>query len=191
MSDPSNDAPEEGLPTKEPQPLGCLANFGSLGLAMYAILVIGLLTSSLTCGVMTMVQSWRSSYVPGSELQSGVEAAAWRLNELRKWGVLGEQETPALYHDHSVNIDGSSGCLVMNDQLVLWTDRETTLRLSIPGSQIEGSDTLVRLTRGAEHIECPFYPGDGADRLAAMLKTDAQKEATPPSATQEVVPNGE
>ena len=191
MSDLNDSTSEDGLPTKEPQPLGCLANFGSLGLAMYALLVIGLLTSSLTCGVMTMVQSWLSSYVPGSELQSGFEAAPWRINELRKWGILKQQETPALYHDHSLNIDGSSGCLVMDDHLVLWADKKETLRLTIPGATVESSDTLVRLRQGTEQIECPFYPGDGADRLAAMLKTDAGIGSQLPPSPPEDVPNGE
>jgi len=191
MSDDHNSSSEEGLPTKEPQPLGCLANFGSLGLAMYAILVIGMLTSSLTCGVMTMVQSWRSSYIPDSELQSGIEAASWRLNELRTWGVLNGKETPALYHDHSTNLDGSSGCLVMNDELVLWTDKSISLRLPISGAEIEGTKTLVRLSQGSEQIECPFYPGDGAERLAAMLTTDSRKPAVAPPIQTENPSDGE
>ena len=176
-ANPPPDASDQEIPKAEPKPLGCLANFGSLGLAMYAILILGLLVSSLTCGVMTMVQTWRSSYIPDNELQSGLQTAPWRLTELRKWGVLQNNETPALYHDHSALVDGSSGCLVMGKDLILWTDKTLTTKLPIAGATIEGTETSVRLIQNDEQIDCPFMPGDGADRLAAMLKVDAGSPA--------------
>ena len=183
MSEPTDplppETPEEALPSAEPKPLGCLANFGSLGLAMYAILVLGLLVSSLTCGVMTMVQTWRSQAIDSTELQSGVQTAPWRLSELRNWGVLQSEEVPALYHDHSPMADGSSGCLVMDNELVLWTDKSLTQSLAIPGAAIEDSSTNVRLTQGDKSIDCPFMPGDGADRLASMLRVDAARSPAP------------
>ena len=183
MSEPTDqlppETPEEALPSAEPKPLGCLANFGSLGLAMYALLVLSLLVSSLTCGVMTMVQTWRSQAIDSTELQSGIQTAPWRLSELRKWGVLQSEEVPALYHDHSPIADGSSGCLVMNNALVLWTEKALTRSLAIPGATIEDNSTNVRLTQGTESIDCPFMPGDGADRLAAMLRVDAAKGPAP------------
>ncbi len=179
MSEPTSMPPEEqpdgGLPTAEPKPLGCLANFGSLGLAMYALLVLGLLVSSLTCGVMTMVQTWRSQAIESTELQSGMQTAPWRLNELRTWDVLQTEDVPALYHDHSPIADGSSGCMVLGDELILWTEKTLTRKLPIPGANIEESDMNVRLSQGDESIDCPFLPGDGADRLAAMLRIDAAR----------------
>ena len=90
--------------------------------------------------------------------------------------MLQDEEVPALYHDHSPIADGSSGCLVMNDNLVLWTEKALIRSLPIPGSTIQDSSTNVRLTQGAESIDCPFMPGDGADRLAAMLRVDAAKD---------------
>jgi hypothetical protein len=158
-----------------------------MGLAMYAILVLSLLVSSLTCGVMTMVQAWRSSQIYGSELQSGLEVSPWRLSELRKWGVLEGEQTPALYHDHSVETDGSSGCLVMNKDLVLWTDKVQRKRLTIAGATLSGDDTQVTLRQGADQIQCPFWPGDGADRLLSMLNTDAKQKPAP---KPEVLENG-
>jgi hypothetical protein len=160
-------------PSEEPKPLGCLANFGSMGLAMYAILVLGLLVSSLTCGVMTMVNTWRSAHVPSSELQSGLDITPWRLSELRKWGVLTGTSTPALYHDHSQETDGSSGCLVLDTQLVLWQDKTLVRPLAIPGATLSGTKTEVRMRQADQEILCPFWPGDGAQRLLGMLKTDA------------------
>ena len=129
--------------------------------------------------------------MPGSELQSGFEAAPWRINELRKWGILEQQETPALYHDHSTNIDGSSGCLVMDDHLVHWADKKETLRLTIPGATVEGSDTLVRLRQGTEQIECPFYPGDGAERIGSHAEDRRSKSRSTTNPCPRDVPNGE
>jgi len=151
---------------------------------MYALLVLGLLVSSLTCGVMTMVQTWRSSQVPGSELQSGVEAAPWRLSELRNWSILKRNETPAVYHDHSAESDGSSGCLVLGNELVLWTDKQLTTRLPIPGATLSGDEMLVTMRQGEEEIQCPFWPGDGAERLLSMLQFDAKKAPPAPSAEE-------
>jgi hypothetical protein len=167
------------IPNEEPKPLGCLANFGSMGLAMYAILVLGLLVSSLTCGVMTMVNTWRSAHVPSSQLQSGLEVTPWRLTELRKWGVLTGNGTPALYHDHSEETDGSSGCLVLDTHLVLWKNKALVGQLAIAGATLSGTETAVRLRQGDQEILCPFLPGDGADRLLGMLKTDAAKHESP------------
>ena len=43
-----------------------------------------------------------------------------------------------------------------------------------------GSATNVRLIQGDSHIDCPFMPGDGAERLARMLQTDAANAPAPP-----------
>jgi hypothetical protein len=174
-----SDEKPDNTPTAEPKPLGCLASFGSMGLAIYAILVLGLLVSSLTCGVMTMVNTWRSAHVPSSELQSGMQITPWRLTELRKWAVLTGNTTPALYHDHSEQTDGSSGCMVLADELILWNNKKLDAKLKIGGAELTGNETEVRMRQGMEEIVCPFWPGDGAERLLSMLKVDASLNPAP------------
>ena len=182
MSDePTNptepDAVETPPESPEPRPLGCLASFGSMGLAMYALLVLSLLISSLTCGIMTLIQTWRMGANDDTELVSGWEVDSWRLSELRYWGVLEKGQTPTLYHDHSARADSSAGCMVLGDELILWTDKKIEKRLSIPGAVVSGTEELVRLQQGEEAIECPFFPGDGGDRLKAGLTVDAKRKA--------------
>ena len=156
-----------------------------MGLAMYALLVLSLLISSLTCGIMTLIQTWRMGANNDTELVSGWEVDSWRLSELRYWGVLEKRQTPTLYHDHSTRADSSSGCMVLGDELILWTDKKIEKRLLIPGATISGNDQLVRLQQGEAAIECPFLPGDGGDRLKAGLTVDAKRNAPAAPATPE------
>jgi hypothetical protein len=181
-----SDEKPNNAPNAEPKPLGCLANFGSMGLAIYAILVLGLLVSSLTCGVMTMVNTWRSAHVPSTQLQSGMEITPWRLTELRKWTILTGNITPSLYHDHSDKTDGSSGCMVIGQELVLWNNKSLDARLAIPGAHLTGNDSEVRMRQGDKEIVCPFWPGDGAERLLSLLKVDAR--FTPTSTPEPLLP---
>jgi hypothetical protein len=46
-------------------------------------------------------------------------------------------------------------------------------QLTIPGATLSGTKTEVRMRQADQEILCPFWPGDGAQRLLGMLKTDA------------------
>lgn len=177
MSDPRLHVvgPSDG----EDEPQGCLESVQSMGLAMYAFLILGMLGASLACAGVSM---W--GMVAGAQgakdLRGGAELELWRLAPLQQqWGVLTPEERPVLYHDHSLRADGTSGCAVVDQDLVRWDQRALTARVGIPGAEVradgEADAPTVVVTQAGVEVACPFGRGQGGDRFLRMLQSEAAR----------------
>ena len=121
-------------PTAEDAPGGVLGAIAQLGLAAYMVLLLSVAGSAILCTGLAGYGVYVSTTF-GSPLVGGSKLEAWRLNELRRWGVLTAEELPALYHDDSVVMDGSAGCLVLGDKLLSWDEGKTIAEAIIAGAR--------------------------------------------------------
>ena len=167
----SPEPPEEELYRQ-----GCLGTFASMGLAIYATLILSVAIGGLFCGASTLFNSMRGSDDKGEELTSGIGASQWRLQSLRRWGVLEEGATPDLYHDHSPFRDGTAGCMVIDGVVSRWDREELTGRVSLEGATVGGDERMVTIENGGESISCPFGRGQGGDRFLSMLSVSTGEE---------------
>ena len=172
----SNDRPDLRLADpEERRPSGCMGVVGGLGLMAYGGLIVGMGTVGLVGIVWVIYTTFLLAQEQGAELMSGFEVDGWRLKELRTWGVLPENVTPALYHDHSNAMDGSAGCMVVEGDVVVWFDQELTVSVPLEGATVTGVDEgLVTVTIvNGETATCYFRPGEGGDRFLRMLQAEA------------------
>jgi hypothetical protein len=147
------------------------------GLGAYAILlgfvgllgVGGLVVSSYSLVVMTGE--------PIAPLVPGTQVPVWRLQPLRDAGVLQLTETPAAFHDES--LDGTVVCVLMNEELVR-LERGTVTRLvyeDIETVEMEGSEkdggAVTSKTADGREVGCRFRGDEGMSRFARQLKTEA------------------
>ena len=161
----------------EPQKAGCIGTIAGLGLLGYAGLVVGMGTVGLVGIVWVIYTTLLLAQGQGSQLMSGAEVDAWRLEELRGWGVLAEDVTPALYHDHSNAQDGSAGCMVVEGEVLVWFDQELTQTLSLDGATVTGVDeglVTVTIETADETATCYFRPDEGGDRFLRMLQVETK-----------------
>lgn len=162
-------------PPTDDEPQGCMETFSSLGLAAYTLLILGICISSCLCGGLTLNTAVLNMATP-KELKGASEVDAWRTSELQRYGVLQDGEALLLYHDHTSMGDGRSGCLVLEEEvLVRWDDEVETARVPIAGSTVEeAEDGEVIVTLGEQQVRCPFDEGEGGDRFARMLRASSQ-----------------
>ncbi|MEE2749897.1 MAG: hypothetical protein VX519_00575 [Myxococcota bacterium] len=168
----------------EQSPQGCLAKFQSLGMAMYAMLLLTFVAAGVTCGLGSVYSLLRSNATTRLGLVSGAEVESWRLAEFRRLELLGQFETPALYHDSSVSGDGSSGCLVAAGRLIAFTQggvAHATMPLATSQLTTEPTPTgmVVMLSLDNQSATCQFFNAEEGNRFADMLRAEARL-AKPP-----------
>lgn len=153
----------------------------SLGLAMYAFLILGILGMASCCtigaiwGLVSGALGDEYELTPGTELLPGQLSVLWRM------GVLPEGTRPEVYHDATRLGDGSAGCLVREGDLIRWQLGQAPQSLPISGATVRVTDTpSVVLVQGGTELECVFYALPGRDRFARMLESEA---ARAPAAT--------
>ncbi|MCB9761838.1 MAG: hypothetical protein H6739_18555 [Alphaproteobacteria bacterium] len=170
--------PRPPLEVVDEAPQGCLEQFQALGLAMYASIVLAMLLGSAICAIGSMVGLLLLAENP-KELTSGTELEVWRLAVLRDQGVLGDDQVPALYHDHSEAADGSAGCLVVDGALVRWQGGAIQARSGFADAEVrvDGPDATptVTLVTPDLALACPFGEGEGGDRFARMLQSEVSR----------------
>ena len=150
---------------------GCFTIVAPFGLALYALVIISIGLSAGFCGLTTMFGSWKQGSGEGRNLSSGIGAAQWRLQELRRFDLIEMGQTPSLYHDHSFVADGSSGCYVLNDTVTRWDNGVLTTSADIIGSVISGDSSEVTIQNGDNVVTCPFGLGQGGGDFLSMLET--------------------
>ena len=161
------------------EPKGCFGFLQSLGLAAYALLILGIGGSAFLCALGSM-QGIVSNALNPHELVGSVEIEAWRVEEMRRRELIGADALPDLYHDHSSLGDGSSGCMVVDRHVVRWELWQEEARVPIPGATVtaygdEDSPT-VTTTNGELTVNCPFDEDEGGARFARMLQAESQME---------------
>lgn len=164
-------------PSAEDAPGGILGAIAQLGLAAYMVLLLTVAGSAILCTGLAGYGVYVTTTF-GSPLTGGSKLEAWRLNELRRWGVLGADELPALYHDDSPAMDGSAGCLVTGDALLRWDNGKTTAEAIIAGGSVSSfgdpeAPTVV-LRQGVTEIQCRFNEDEGGDRFLVQLQASAE-----------------
>ncbi len=174
----ADDGPELRVVNEdEPGRGGCLPMVGGLGLMAYGLLIVGMGTVGLI-GITWVIYTTRvMAQQAGSVLMGGATVDGWRLQELRAWGVLGEDVTPALYHDHSNAGDGSAGCMVADDHVLVWAEQSLTQRVPLAGATVSGVDeglVTVTIVNGGDEAVCWFRPDEGGDRFLAMLEVETR-----------------
>jgi len=166
-------------PEPEDAPTGCFALWGSIGMAAYAFLVLGMACTGLVGLTSSSVMMLWNQRDKGAELISGAEAESWRLSELRGVGILGAEDYPIIYHDHAPGIDGSAGCMVVDDTLISWEEWTFVAKVSISRSVLtqEGSEEAPTLTLsdGTAEVVCPFGEGEGGDRMVRMMRAEIRE----------------
>ncbi len=169
-------APEQDPQGEEPS--GCFSTVGSLGLAAYALLVISMGGAGVICGSATLCNALRQTIEPESRLSSGIDLQPWRIEELRRAGLLGPDQIPQLYLDDSFKIDGSSGCVVIEGTLHRWGMGQDPTELVVSGAAVEsrGSDQTPTIVVSRDEIEiaCPFLDGDQGQRFFDMLLAESR-----------------
>jgi hypothetical protein len=165
------------------EPRGCFALWGALGLAGYAVLLMGFICMGLIGVGGSTVAMLLSQASSGAALASGVEVDSWRLSELRGVGILEADVTPSVYHDHSPKADGSAGCMVAGDELVSWEGWANPKRVTIAGAALrqEGPEDAptVTLSAGGVEVACPFGRDQGGDKFARMLNAEIRRASEP------------
>ncbi|MCK6522924.1 hypothetical protein L6R49_15975 [Myxococcota bacterium] len=169
-------SPNYEAPSAEDAPGGLFGAIAQLGLAAYMVLLLSVAGSAILCTGFAGYGVYKSTTF-GSPLVGGSKLEAWRLNELRRWGVLGASDVPALYHDDSVVMDGSAGCLVLGDKLLRWDEGKTTAEAIIAGGSVSSfgdpAAPTVVLRQGITEIQCRFNEDEGGDRFLVQLKASA------------------
>lgn len=159
------------------EPEGCLASVQRLGLAAYVLLILGIAASAALCAIGTMHAIVANALDP-HELVGGVSVEPWRTEEMRRRELLGDDELPDLYHDHSSLGDGSSGCMVLAGELVRWELWQVDGRVPIEGARVmvegDSSAPTVTVTLGEDSVSCPFDEDEGGDRFERMLSAEAR-----------------
>lgn len=158
------------------EPKGCFAWIQSLGLAAYALLLLAIAISAMLCAMGSM-QGLIENAISPHELVGGVVIETWRVEELRRREIIPPDGLPDLYHDHSRLGDGSSGCLVIEGEVVrfeLWTEEA---RVPIHGATVTAYGDIesptVTTTLGELTVNCPFEDGEGGERFARMLQAES------------------
>ncbi len=158
----------------EDEPQGCVATLSSLGLAAYTLLILGIGASSCVCGLFSL-NTALLNLTTSSALKGPVELEPWRLEELKRSGVVREGEVLALYHDHSPMGDGSSGCVVAGENVVRWDEGTETGRVAIVGATVEDRGSEVSVSLDGNELLCPFGEDEGGDRFAHMLEASSEQ----------------
>ena len=143
------------------------------GLALYALLIISIGLAAGFCGLTTMIGTWKQDGDEGRALSSGIGASQWRLQELRRFGLIERSQTPTLYHDHSFMADGSSGCFVLDDVVTRWDYGTHTASVEIIGATVTGTASEVVIQNGDSTVNCPFGMGQGGGDFLTMIETTA------------------
>ena len=180
---------QEQPPVSEVErPKGCLAKLQALGLAMYATLLLSFVAAGVICGLGAIYSLFAGSTTPRLGLVSGAEVEPWRLAEFRRLELLGQSESPALYHDSSIAGDGSSGCIVASGNLVAFTEGGAShTQVPLEDAQISSEPTptgmVVALTLDNQTVSCQFFHTEEGTRFADMLKAEARlaKPRLPPA----------
>ena len=173
----------DGGSSEDEAPRGCFALWGALGLAAYTSLVLLMLLAGLVGVFGATVAMVLSTAGSGGGLMSGSEADSWRLSELRRLGILGDERSPPAYHDHSPGLDGSAGCMIDGDEVVQWEGWEEVARVPIAGAVLrvegEAAAPTVILGAGGAEARCPFEADQGGDRFTRMLRAEIRRSEAP------------
>jgi hypothetical protein len=162
---------------------GLLGFICLLGLAGIAVSTFGLLQGgSLT----------------SAEIQAGHEVQVYQLSALRRSGLVEVNEIPAVFHDESPTLDGSTVCVMMHDRLIRvesqssergwgcksaegpvqgWTMAyEQIETIESTGDHFTDSVVIVNgLDAEGEALEirCNFGPEEGGIRVKRQLQSEA------------------
>lgn len=150
----------------------------SLGLAMYALLLLAMFGASSCCAVGSLWGIINGQLGDPDEVDAGTDLLPNQLSLLWQSGVVPTGERPDIYHDATMLGDGREGCLVHNGDLVRWQLAQPTQRLPIAGATVSVTEApSVVLRQGESEVECIFYGVTGRDRFARMLESEAKRPA--------------
>jgi hypothetical protein len=161
--------------TSVPEQLGFWATVQSLGMAIYALLLLTIMCSGSTCAMLSVVALTLPKDPTASGLMAGSEAGAWRLQQLRDLGVVGADETPLVYVDTSSISDGSSGCAFHDGMLTSWQLNRVTGSVAVSGALVTELGRTVAVSQGTDSITCVLSAGDTASRFATMMTVESER----------------
>ena len=159
-------------------------NAPGCGVGLYAMLLIGIClvgvlgVCSATIGLLNSEPEEARNLVHGSEVQ------VWRLQPMRKAGLLELTEVPSAWHDESFGFDGTTACVLTTKGagrvedgvgvFFMWSEitktevnrtSETTMSVSVHNSE--------------SSFSCIFGPNEGAERFLRQIETERQGVSAP------------
>ena len=157
--------PSEGVP-------GC-------GFALYSLLLLsGFLLGIAGMGLSSMALLQASEKSGPSMLVGGSQVAVWRLQPMRDAGLLELTEVPAAWHDETRTGSGQEACALVDDAVLRVQAPEgwQIPYASIADVTLLEQDSLITVeVHGSqgEVLRCFFRSGEGGDRFARMLRSEA------------------
>lgn len=154
------------------------------GMAAYAVLLLLLCLVGLAGMVGAVLLALRPGGQGGpSPLQAGSEVAVWRLQPMRDAGLLKLTEVPDAYHDESASLDGTKACALSGGRVLRLAEGQGT---AIPYAEIasveekpdDGGRTVVVKGQG-KVASCRFRKGEGGDRFARQIRSEAVRAGAP------------
>jgi hypothetical protein len=152
------------------------------GAGLYALLLFGIGSLGLfgmigaTIGLLNSQPEEARSLVHGSEVQ------VWRLQPMRKLGLLELGEIPAAWHDESPGYDGTRACVIRSHSVGRVEDEQAT---EIPWTEVSAtavertSEDVMSITVSGKDttITCHFGPNEGAERFLRQVETERKRNA--------------
>jgi hypothetical protein len=150
------------------------------GMGLYAIALIGVCIIGIAGIVGATIGLLNSEPEEARGLVHGSEVAVWRLQAMRKAGLLSLTEIPAAWHDESPRFDGTTACVLTTKHLSRLEDGLTT---TIPWALVRATevartkeDTMTITVIGENHsLACNFGPNEGAERFLRMVEAEIQR----------------
>lgn len=152
------------------------------GAGVYALLLIGIGGLGLlgmvgaTFGLLYSQPEEARNLVHGSEVQ------VWRLQPMRKLGLLELTEVPAAWHDESPGYDGTRACVIRSQSVGRIEDGRVS---EIPWTEVSSTavertsdDTMSITVSGIDTaLTCHFGPDEGAERFLRQVETERKRNA--------------
>ena len=149
------------------------------GVGLYALLLMGICLigvlgiCSATIGLLNSEPEEARNLVHGSEVQ------VWRLQPMRKAGLLDLTEVPAAWHDESIRFDGTTACVLTKNGAGRVEEGVGTFFtwIEITKTEVERtSDTTMSIVVHSDKsaFSCTFGPNEGAERFLRQIEAERQ-----------------
>lgn len=95
---------------------------------------------------------------------------------LGEWGVIAPDDAALFVHDHSPRSDASAGCVVTQDRLIRWENRQPVAELLLAGAVVTVDDVGVHATAAdGRTVDCPFARGENSWPFATTAARIAKR----------------
>jgi hypothetical protein len=156
-------------------------NGAGCGVGLYALLLLGICLvgvlgiCSATIGLINSEPEEARNLVHVSEVQ------VWRLQPMRKAGLLKLTEVPAAWHDESFRFDGTTACVLTANGAgrieegvgTFFTWPEIT-KTEVERTSATTMSIIVHNNESA--FTCLFGPNEGAERFLRQIEAERQGE---------------